>query len=285
MGVSGELPGARCTGLLVLHFRFAGRYGQNRRPVYFRLEEPYGIGMTLLDTDKDAKAIGEDTWELFEVIEDSFGVELGDYYELAGITVGQLASRISEQASYAASDRCLSSAAFYRLRKALNSINGVSRIAVRPATSLKKILLWRNRRADWNALEIQLGLVLPKLTFPSWLALLCLISPAVGLVSARVFLGVRLSWFEIMGGSFALIISAMVACIPFARGFPPNCETVGALAKSVLSRNYAAFAAKLGSSSEIGVLSALRLLVAIGTGRGLDEVSAETRIPTDLNIY
>jgi hypothetical protein len=41
--------------------------------------------MTLLDADVQRDPVlGEDTWELFEVIEDSFGVDLGDYSRSAG---------------------------------------------------------------------------------------------------------------------------------------------------------------------------------------------------------
>jgi hypothetical protein len=241
--------------------------------------------MTLLDAGKEPNAVGEDTWELFEVIEDSFGVQLGNYHELAGITIGQLAARMNEHASYAAPDRCLTSAAFYQVRKALGSIRGTSRSALRPAVSLKAILPWRTRRADWHALETRLGLTMPQLTLPSWLAGMCLLLPSACLVSAKKFFGARLSWPEIIGGSLALFIPALLASIPFARGFPPNCETVGALARCVLSRNYAAFATKSGGAFENDVLSALRLLVALETGRRLEEISAETRIPTDLNIY
>jgi hypothetical protein len=45
--------------------------------------------MALLYADKELNAVGEDTWELFEAIEESFGVDLGDYYTLAGIGVGE----------------------------------------------------------------------------------------------------------------------------------------------------------------------------------------------------
>ena len=53
--------------------------------------------MTLLDADekKELNTAGEDTWELFEAIEESFGVDLGDYHALAGITVGELAENIA----------------------------------------------------------------------------------------------------------------------------------------------------------------------------------------------
>ena len=105
--------------------------------------------MVLLDAERDPGAVGEDTWELFEVIEDSFGVELGSYYELAGVTVGQLAARIKSQASYSPPGRCLTSAAFHQLRKALTDTTGASRKSIRPTTPLSTVLPWRTRRSDW----------------------------------------------------------------------------------------------------------------------------------------
>lgn len=240
--------------------------------------------MTLLDAHKVRSAIGEDTWELFEAIEDSFGVDLGSYYELAGITIGQLAARIKDQASYSPPDRCLTSAAFHQVRRALIDVRGASRKRFRPATPLVSILPWRTRPADWQVVEKHLGLTLPKLTFPRWLALVCLLLPAASLIIAKMWSGAALSWVAVAGGSVGLIIPAFLLAVPFARSFPFACETVGGLSKSVLSRNYAAFATKFGGSGEADILPALRLLIATETGRELEEVTVQTRILTDLDI-
>jgi hypothetical protein len=52
-----------------------------------------------------------------------------------------------------------------------------------------------------------------------------------------------------------------------------------------LAQNFAAFATQHGSSPERDVLLALRQLVATEVGMQLEEISSETRIPADLNIY
>jgi hypothetical protein len=55
----------------------------------------------LLDADiiyEQHPVVGEDTFELFETIEDSFGVELGDYRALCGLTITELASEVSKKA-------------------------------------------------------------------------------------------------------------------------------------------------------------------------------------------
>ena len=52
--------------------------------------------MTLLDAQdlQGSNEVGEDTWELFEAIEQSFGVDLGNYHDLAGISILELSQRI-----------------------------------------------------------------------------------------------------------------------------------------------------------------------------------------------
>lgn len=137
----------------------------------------------------------------------------------------------------------------------------------------------------WKTLQKQLGLTLPGLAFPSWLALIALVIALFILISARVLLEPRLTTIEIIGGSVVLALPTMVLLTPFARALPPDRETVGGLARAILARNFAAFAAKHGSSRERGIITAIRYLAACQSGLRLDEVSPETRIPTDLNIY
>ena len=74
--------------------------------------------MTLLDADVQRDPVlGEDTCELFEAIEDSFGVNLGDYSAICGMTVRELADVVYQKAAYPTQDRCLSAVAFYRIRR------------------------------------------------------------------------------------------------------------------------------------------------------------------------
>jgi hypothetical protein len=244
--------------------------------------------MTLLDANENQGShsdVGEDTWELFEAIEESFAVDLGDYYGLAGISVGELSEKICMLANYPAEDRCLSSAAFYRLRRAFDSLFGVPRSGIRPSTLVRELLPWKSRKSQWRSLEEHLGLNLPKLMFPSWLLLLCLVASIALPVSVREFLGLKINWFALFLGSALLFFWMVVACVPLARTLLPSYGTMGGLAKVVLARNYATFAAQNGSSPERGVLSALRLLIAVNVGIEPEEISTETRIPSDLNIY
>jgi hypothetical protein len=235
--------------------------------------------------------LGEDTWELFEVIECSFGVDLGDYNEICGVTVRELAEVIRKTANYPTEEKCLSAVAFYRLRRAFETLFGVPRGTIRPATSVGNLLPLKHRSTEWQMLQKHLGLDVPGLTFPAWFLLVPLFAPPALLISVRALFGFRLSVGWIIFGSFLLIylavarvIPAMNLHFPIARVIPTGCETFAGLAKVVLARNYAVFASQGGSCKD-GILKTLQQLTAMQLGMDFEKISPETRIPQDLNIY
>jgi hypothetical protein len=244
--------------------------------------------MTLLHAQDlhGSNEVGEDTWELFESIEQSFGVDLGDYHDLAGISILELSQRIDDLAKYPVESSCLSSVAFNRLRRAFQNVAEIPRSSVRPTTQIHDLLPWRTRHLHWASLQSELGLELPRLNLPSWLLLLCLISPVPLLFYARFVMGLRISGGFIAIGSIVLTLLALRAAMLYpARAIPANLQTVGDLAKAVIARNYKAFASAHGSSRERGVLPALRLLIAMQTCISTEKLLPETRIPSGLNIY
>jgi hypothetical protein len=242
----------------------------------------------LLDADviyQQDHVVGEDTFELFETIEDSFGVELGDYRALCGLTITELGCEVSKRANYPDREKCLSAASFYRLRQALQKLSNAPRAAIRPATPSAELLPWKSRRAQWQALEQRIGLTLPGLMFPAWLLCLCLVTSAAFLVYSKLFWGLPLGWFGLFFWWIWLVAGTLWAMSPFARSLPVDCETIGGLTKVVLARNYAAFAKQNCGSSEDDLLSALQQLVATQTCRSVDEIPPYTVIPQGLNIY
>lgn len=241
--------------------------------------------MTLFDADiKPDSVLGEDTWDLFEAIENSFEVDLGDYRSHCGKTIQDLAVTVERLANYPSTSKCLTAVAFYRVRRALQQF-GFQRSTIHPAMPLRKLLPWSTRRKRWQLIQDHLGLELPGLVFPRWALLLALLGPATVLVSLRAFLALPLSVASIVGFSILLLIPSFFASVPLARILPPGSETCGGLAEVVLARNYAVFASQNGSSRGSDVLWALRQLVATEMVMRVEEVSPETRIPHDLNIY
>jgi len=244
--------------------------------------------MTLFDTQNTQgfNEIGEDTCELFEAIEQSFGVHLGDYDDLAGTSILELSQRIEGLAKYPVEESCLSLVAFNKLRKAFQTVTNTPRFSVRPATRIEDLLPWRTRHLQWASLQSELGMEIPRLNLPFWLLILCLVLPVSILAYLRVFLGFHISGGMIAIGSILLILLAFRAAMLYpARTVPASIKTVGDLAKAIVARNYNVFAGAYGSSQERGMLPALRLLVAMQTGISIEKICSETRIPSDLNIY
>jgi hypothetical protein len=240
----------------------------------------------LLDADQQRhEEVGEDTWELFETIERSFEVELGDYYALVGIRVSQLAEKISALANYPTREKCLSAVAFYRLRRALHEICGVPARSIRPSTLISDVLPWSKRRQQWILLEEATGLSFPGLTFPGWLLLVCLALPLTLFVSAKTLSALPMGWMSIFGASAALILPGIFLCMSLARAFPSNCATVGDLAKALSARNFAQFAMSNVGSSYTDLQETLILLIAMETGLNRNEVLPSTRIPSGISIY
>src|SRR5271170_2526826 len=124
----------------------------------------------LLDTPKvdSSNELGEDTWELFELIEKSFGVTL-DYATLLGSSVRDIAELITQQSTGPSSERCLTAAMFYLLRREFVSGLSVPKASIRPDAPLSTLLPWSRRKAQWLLLETHLELELPSLAMPAWL--------------------------------------------------------------------------------------------------------------------
>ena len=221
---------------------------------------------------------------MFETIECSFRLDLGDYRSHCGRTIRDLAADVERLATYHDADRCLTAVTFYKLRRALQQF-GFPRSAIRPATPLLKLLPWRNRRTRWKQIRDQLGLELPGLVYPRWALFFALFGPGTILTGMRAFWGIPLRVASILGISVLLVIPAIFASIPLAHALPPGSDTCGGLAELILVRNYAAIATENGSPRSAEVLWALRQLVATETVMNFEEVSSDTRIPQDLNIY
>jgi len=245
--------------------------------------------VTLLNADEKIERdplLGEDTWELFESIEDSFSVDLGDYHALCGMTIAQLTDEVSKRTNYPLNDNCLSSASFYRLRRAFAAVLDIPRATIRPSSTVCELLPWMKRsRTRWGLIEDRFGLKLPKLIFPRWALISALVSPVILLICLRFFAGFPINTEAIFIGSILLILPAFFVLIPFARDLPPGGETFGGLTKMVLACNYAAFASQYGNSSESDILTALQQLVATKMVMKLEDITPGMRIPQDLNIY
>jgi hypothetical protein len=244
--------------------------------------------MILLEADKDPSLLGEDTCDLFALIEESFGISMGNYQDLVGKTVLEITECITKQSKHQPAECCLSMTAFYRLRAVFISSFGIQRKMVRSNSKLRDLLPWITRRRRWRALQRELGLSLPSLVYPAWLACIALvIGLATGFVvdNTETQHGAVINGLEVVGGFTTALIAAIWLLMPLARGLPKGCASFGALARLALARNYSVVASELGSCSKEQLLPLLRQLIAAEVGIDVENIKAETLIPQGLNIY
>jgi hypothetical protein len=238
----------------------------------------------LLDTPTvdSSNELGEDTWELFELIEKSFGVTL-DYATLLGSSIRDIAELIAQQATKPRSEKCLTAAMFYLLRREFVSVLAVPKTSVRPDASLTSLLPWNRRKTRWLLLEKHLQLELPALRMPAWLfGSTLLLSTGAGLLFWET------AWKNpVWVGNVTLStwIALLHLVVPLGRGFPNGCTTVGDLAKLTLGLNYTRLSGRFGSASPVVITTLLIQLIASETGINPDEIAPETRVPQGLNIY
>lgn len=107
--------------------------------------------------------IGEELGYLLEEIQLSFWVDFTEQDIVDMTTVGDLFDKVVRKMGKFESPRCLTSFAFFRLRRSLVAVSSLDRRSVRPATQLRKLLPQPVRRTWWADIETNLRLRLPDL--------------------------------------------------------------------------------------------------------------------------
>jgi hypothetical protein len=247
--------------------------------------------MLLLKGDKWLRfeSFGEDTWELVETVEASFGVKFTEDELIDATTLGTMAQIIFKKLEHPVSPRCLSAITFYKLRRAFIELFGMPGAKISPTTSLFELMPWKIRKKQWRYIQDHLNYVLPQLTWPLWLLGIALV-----LTGSTLYFLFGFKMLRTMGaasgfaGVFGFIAILALVCMilePLARDFPRDCVTFGGLAKLVLARNYGKVAARHGISSGKEVIQSLLVLVAEETSTDVERLSSATRFPEDLDIY
>ncbi|HZY84774.1 MAG TPA: hypothetical protein VFE78_08080, partial [Gemmataceae bacterium] len=104
-------------------------------------------------------------------IEEKFGLTLPDEEAERIRSMGQLYDFVHARVARGQAQVCVTSAAFYRLRRALGEVCGVPRACVRTRARLEDLLPLADRQRHWQELQARLGnLYLPPLRRPAWLA-------------------------------------------------------------------------------------------------------------------
>jgi hypothetical protein len=249
--------------------------------------------MFLLEGDKllRLELFGEDTCELLQTIESSFGVKFTEDDVVRAVDIRALADCVYKKLRHPISGKCLSAATFYRLRRTFVSLFSVQRAEITPQTSLAKLLPWKVRRERWHRLQDHLGCALPTMRMPYWelalsivLVALLLTLPAFGWQKLASYAGWMSGLFTLFA-ALCLWVVVLVLLSPLAREFPTGCKTIGDLTKLTLACNYGRISAEHGVSSDHEVLDLLCHLIAAEEGLDIRKVTPETLFPEGLNIY
>jgi acyl carrier protein len=227
--------------------------------------------------------MGDDATDLVIAVEDAFGFSIPDRDAERLDTVGKLYDYILAHRFQGKQEACLSSAAFYRIRRALVSVLQISRKDVRVSAELSKLIPVRRRHA-WRDLESATRLRLPQLERPSWVKLV-VAAATFGLAPLAFWL--LLPSLPVLWLPFVPPIAGYVllrATAPLAVELQPEFATVGGLTKVVLAKNYGAISDDCGCSNADEVWASLRSIIVEQLGVRPEDVTKEASFVEDLGI-
>jgi hypothetical protein len=193
-------------------------------------------------------------------VEEKFGLTIPDEEAEKIGTMGQLYDYVLARVARGQAQVCVTSAAFYRLRRALGGVCGVPRERVRPRVRLEDLVPLPDRPRAWQELQARLSnLYLPPLRRPAWLARRIEAASLVPLFLAVVCTIVLIAllshtaaapfvvMFAVLGcpvvGIAGMFLVCRVACRrteQYAVHIPPACATVRDMVYALVSRHPAA---------------------------------------------
>lgn len=180
--------------------------------------------------------MGLDTVELVMEIEEAFDVYIPDAEAEQMRTVGDVYQYLLRQKDRPVVEGtiCLTSACFYRIRRALMKTFKIPRRTVRPESRFEVLIPRPERRSGWIALSQALMLPLPALRRPAWVKYASWISVLL-LCGLLLYLLLPFLSFEVIAilGLVALMggVALFVATEKMRYVIPAACYTVGDMAE------------------------------------------------------
>lgn len=229
--------------------------------------------------------MGLDTVELVLAVEEAFQIHISD--EEAGnvSTAGELNALIVSKLRGRTSEQCLTSAAFYRTRRAIIDSLGVSRREVKPSARLDQIFPRRRRREHWRRVQNAMTLDLPALQHPVSLQIGLITTGVTATVGAGIYRGVSVPWVCLLFMTGVVAGGILIRLSPaLASAFPNGNVTVGDLAKDVLAVNHARLVKDVGAWNEKDVWTSLCRVIVLQTGVRPEKITPDARLVHDLRI-
>jgi len=173
------------------------------------------------------------------------------------------------------SDRCLTAAAFYGVRRGLVDGAGIERAIIRPAAHLSELIPVAGRRSSWTSVQHHSPLQLPCLERPTWLVL-SLAALVVGIAGCAWWLapGAIVGFLLAVACSGLLGWTAAFVTTPLARNFP--CETIGDMSRCALRLNFPLLTQSRGYVNEHEAWDLLVTLIQEQTGASKEEILWDT---------
>jgi|WetSurMetagenome_2_1015567.scaffolds.fasta_scaffold312807_1 hypothetical protein len=203
---------------------------------------------------------------LIETIEASFGVKFSESELHDDTRIDEVCCALTRRLGNETTNRCFSSMAFWRLRRALVETRGVPRNSVRPSTSLDYLIPEVHRRTVWRELGEKAGLQLPRLEYPRYRAAAIFLVSFV--LSTMLAILVGDPWAPVAAVLGLPLVASLliVASKPFANAFPAHSRTIGDAARTIGGLNYSKLAREFGPSRERERREALHYVIADVTG-------------------
>jgi hypothetical protein len=229
--------------------------------------------------------MGLDGVDLLVAVEHGFQIHIDDEEASRVSTVGDLHDLVTSKLTGVASKRCLTSAAFYQIRRGIVDALGLKRHEVRPSTKLEVIFPEGTRRKTWQSVQEATRLKLPSLAYPGSTVLTFTVTGLLaGVITAvSVHAGVTGILMAAVAGVFAGI--AALRLVPTCAVAIPNGEaTIGDLARDVLATNHAQFVSEVGGWNDREVWETLCRIIVNQTGVDRHLITREAGIVDDLGI-
>jgi len=234
--------------------------------------------------------MGLDTVELVLEMEDTFNISIPDEDAEKILTVGDCYSYILRKLNNQDSTSCVSLRTFYQLRRNLVELLHIPRNIIHPKTPTNEVIPHLGRRQIWKQLENTLSYRFPTLNRPLWLKIVLvstfiLISMFFLIITHNIsgsdwsvllgyFLMFLWVWFMIYT-LFSLTLTHRMAV-----EFPPNCQTIGDLAKSIQPEPDPLFVG--GEYNEKKVWDRLCDIISEQLGVKVEDIKPESSFVVDL---
>lgn len=186
--------------------------------------------------------MGLDLVEFVMAVEERFGIAIPDEDACKLETVGNVYDYVLSKVQIEEPNNkvCLSSNAFYRLRRALMETSGLQRSEIRPGTLLADLTGKDRRRALWTAVHYSTGFKLPELHRPTWLVSGITATGLVAFVGVFALLpGSAKNLFVPGAAGLAAATVLVLATELLRREFPKGLRTVGDLVNEIVRLNTA----------------------------------------------